>query len=54
MDTILIVVVLSVMIGMLALMFHHAGFFHQGSSQGPKDKREGDDGTDGPASKDDE
>ena len=54
MDTILIVVVLGVMIGMLVLMFHYAGFFHQGPSQGSKDKRVGDDGTDDPASKDDE
>ncbi len=29
MDTTLIVVVLGVIIGMLVLMFHYAGFFHQ-------------------------
>lgn len=52
MDTILIVVIFGVIIGMLALMFHYAGFFHEGPSPDPKNKREGDDGTDDTVSKD--
>ena len=49
MDTILIVVVIGIVIGMMVLMFRYAGFIHQGPSANRKDETPEEDRADPPS-----
>ncbi len=49
MDTILIVVVIGLVIGMVVLMFRYAGFIHQGPPANRKDESSEEDRADPPS-----
>ncbi|MDH5761560.1 MAG: hypothetical protein OEZ51_01145 [Nitrospinota bacterium] len=52
MDTIIIVVVICVLVGMVVLMFRYAGFIHQGPSPDHREEKQTEDQSDEPSTKD--
>jgi uncharacterized membrane protein len=49
MDTIIVVVVICVLVGMVVLMFRYAGFIHQGPSAEQRDEKQTKDQSDDPS-----